>query len=151
MHLGSCDLYTFYPLFSFLLSCFHVTRFQVFSISTLFGLKFQFKIMAWFFETLCIFDNFLAACSLLMQYVVLSCGLMPAYSLLVVQSEHDGSEVQIRLNVEHYKGEDILPNMTRTPRVKYITYYEDAESIPGRRTAVWELDKGILVDQIFNF
>jgi hypothetical protein len=32
--------------------------------------------------------------------------------------------------------------MTRSPRVKYITYYEDSESIPGRRTAVWELDKG---------
>jgi len=26
--------------------------------------------------------------------------------------------------------------------VKYITYYEDAESLPGWRTAVWELDKG---------
>nr|XP_010940722.1 phospholipid--sterol O-acyltransferase isoform X3 [Elaeis guineensis] len=56
-------------------------------------------------------------------------------------AEHDGSDVQISLNVEHHQGEDILPNMTRTPRVKYITYYEDSESIPGRRTAVWELDK----------
>ncbi|XP_010940721.1 phospholipid--sterol O-acyltransferase isoform X2 [Elaeis guineensis] len=57
------------------------------------------------------------------------------------KAEHDGSDVQISLNVEHHQGEDILPNMTRTPRVKYITYYEDSESIPGRRTAVWELDK----------
>ncbi|XP_026660396.1 phospholipid--sterol O-acyltransferase-like isoform X3 [Phoenix dactylifera] len=57
------------------------------------------------------------------------------------QSEHDGSDVQISLNVEHHQDEDIVPNMTRTPRVKYITYYEDSESIPGRRTAVWELDK----------
>ncbi|VFR00585.1 unnamed protein product [Cuscuta campestris] len=31
--------------------------------------------------------------------------------------------------------------MTRSPRVKYITYYEDSESLPGRRTAVWEIDK----------
>lgn len=57
------------------------------------------------------------------------------------QSEHDGSDVQVDLNVEHQHEEDIVPNMTRSPRVKYITYYEDSESIPGRRTAVWELDK----------
>ncbi|XP_056161387.1 phospholipid--sterol O-acyltransferase-like isoform X2 [Syzygium oleosum] len=59
------------------------------------------------------------------------------------QSEHDGSDVQVELNVEHHYDEDIVPNMTRSPRVKYITYYEDGESIPGRTTAVWELDKGI--------
>ncbi|KAH7669763.1 Phospholipid:diacylglycerol acyltransferase protein [Dioscorea alata] len=57
------------------------------------------------------------------------------------QAEHDGSDVHVRLNVDHHPGEDILANMTRAPRVKYITYFEDAESIPGRRTAVWELDK----------
>ncbi|GLU03700.1 hypothetical protein SLE2022_208860 [Rubroshorea leprosula] len=57
------------------------------------------------------------------------------------QSEHDGSDVQEELNVEHYHEDDIVPNMTRSPRIKYITYYEDAESIPGKRTAVWELDK----------
>lgn len=57
------------------------------------------------------------------------------------QSEHDGSDVQVDLNVEHHHETDIVPNMTRTPRVKYITYYEDSESIPGKRTAVWELDK----------
>ncbi|MBA0708664.1 hypothetical protein Golax_023760 [Gossypium laxum] len=56
------------------------------------------------------------------------------------QSEHDGSDVQVELNVEHHN-EDVVPNMTRSPRVKYITYYEDSESIPGKRTAVWELDK----------
>ena len=61
-----------------------------------------------------------------------------------MQSEHDGSDVQVELNVEHHYGEDIVPNMTRSPRVKYITYYEDSESIPGKRTAVWELDKGAL-------
>lgn len=49
----------------------------------------------------------------------------------------------MELNVEHHPDEDIVPNMTRSPRVKYITYYEDSKSIPGRRTAVWELDKGI--------
>ncbi|KAK8947500.1 Phospholipid--sterol O-acyltransferase [Platanthera guangdongensis] len=57
------------------------------------------------------------------------------------QLEHDGSDLQIELNVDHIHGEDIVPNMLRSPRVKYITYYEDSESIPGRRTAVWELDK----------
>ncbi|VAI49217.1 unnamed protein product [Triticum turgidum subsp. durum] len=57
------------------------------------------------------------------------------------QAEHDGSDLQTRMNAEHYHGEDLFPNMTRAPHVKYITYYEDAESIPGWRTAVWELDK----------
>ncbi|KAI7988437.1 Phospholipid--sterol O-acyltransferase [Camellia lanceoleosa] len=31
--------------------------------------------------------------------------------------------------------------MSRSPRVKYITYYEDSDSLPGKRTAIWELDK----------
>ncbi|CAM8933296.1 unnamed protein product [Rhodiola kirilowii] len=57
------------------------------------------------------------------------------------QAEHDGSDVQVHLNVEHRHEEDIVPNMTKSPRVKYITYYEDSESIPGKRTAVWEIDK----------
>ncbi|KAK3159437.1 hypothetical protein QOZ80_2AG0150090 [Eleusine coracana subsp. coracana] len=57
------------------------------------------------------------------------------------QAEHDGSDLQTRVNIEHHRGQDILPNMTRAPHVKYITYYEDAESIPGWRTAVWEVDK----------
>ncbi|CAN0897603.1 Phospholipid--sterol O-acyltransferase [Linum grandiflorum] len=57
------------------------------------------------------------------------------------QSEHDGSDVQEELNVDHHPDEDIVPNMTKSARVKYITYYEDSESIPGKRTAVWELDK----------
>lgn len=59
-----------------------------------------------------------------------------------MQSEHDGSDVQVHLDVEHQPEMDIIPNMTRSPRVKYITYYEDSESLPGKRTAVWELDKG---------
>ncbi|MQL92823.1 hypothetical protein Taro_025465, partial [Colocasia esculenta] len=57
------------------------------------------------------------------------------------QTEHDGSDVQTVLSVEHHKDKDLISNMTRTPQVKYITYYEDAESIPGKRTAIWELDK----------
>ncbi|GAB4830072.1 hypothetical protein Ancab_019713 [Ancistrocladus abbreviatus] len=57
------------------------------------------------------------------------------------QSEHDGSDVQVTLNVIHDHEVDMDPNMTREARVKYITYYEDSESIPGRRMAVWELDK----------
>jgi hypothetical protein len=57
------------------------------------------------------------------------------------QAEHDGSDLQTKMNVDHHVGQGILPNMTRTPHVKYITYFEDAESIPGWRTAVWELDK----------
>jgi hypothetical protein len=63
---------------------------------------------------------------------------------MLVQAEHDGSDVQVKLSVDHHADQDILPNMTRSPRVKYITYYEDAESLPGSRTAVWELDKGYL-------
>ncbi|XP_044954365.1 uncharacterized protein LOC123404499 [Hordeum vulgare subsp. vulgare] len=58
------------------------------------------------------------------------------------EAEHDGSDLQTTMNAEHHHGEDLFPNMTRAPHVKYITYYEDAESIPGWRTAVWELDKG---------
>ncbi|CAN1131532.1 Phospholipid--sterol O-acyltransferase, partial [Linum perenne] len=57
------------------------------------------------------------------------------------QSEHDGSDVQVELNVDHHHDEDIVPNMTKAARVKYVTYYEDSESIPEKRTAVWELDK----------
>ncbi|KAK6164428.1 hypothetical protein DH2020_001292 [Rehmannia glutinosa] len=57
------------------------------------------------------------------------------------QSEHDGSDVQVLSDVEHQPEMDIIPQMTRSPRVKYITYYEDSESLPGKRTAVWELDK----------
>lgn len=57
------------------------------------------------------------------------------------QSEHDGSDVQVELNVIHPRDADIVPSMTREPKVRYITYYEDSESTPGRRTAVWELDK----------
>lgn len=60
----------------------------------------------------------------------------------MLQSEHAGSDVQVHLNVEHQPEMDINPNMTKSPRVKYITYYEDSESLPGKRTAVWELDKG---------
>ncbi|PON34764.1 Lecithin:cholesterol/phospholipid:diacylglycerol acyltransferase [Parasponia andersonii] len=57
------------------------------------------------------------------------------------QAEHDGSDVQMELNIEHIHDVDIIPNMTKSPRTKYVTYYEDSVSIPGKRTAVWELDK----------
>eukprot|EP01018_Ginkgo_biloba_P030470 Gb_39969 [translate_table: standard] len=57
------------------------------------------------------------------------------------QSAHDGSDVQEALNVEHQQYTDIVPNLTRDSRFKYITFFEDGESIPGKRTAVWELDK----------
>ncbi|KAM7253717.1 hypothetical protein ACFE04_031399 [Oxalis oulophora] len=57
------------------------------------------------------------------------------------QAEHDGSDVQEQLNVQHHHGADVIPNMTKSPKVKHITFYEDSESIPGARTAVWELDK----------
>lgn len=65
------------------------------------------------------------------------------YIMWHLQSPHNGSDVQVEFNVEHHHEADIVPKMTRSPRVKYITYYEDSESIPGRRTAVWELDKGM--------
>ena len=67
-----------------------------------------------------------------------------------MKAEHDGSDLQTAMNIDHHHGQDILPNMTRAPHVKYITYYEDAESLPGWRTAVWELDKGVNLD-FFSF
>ncbi|KAL6505245.1 hypothetical protein OROGR_025062 [Orobanche gracilis] len=60
-------------------------------------------------------------------------------------SEHDGSDVQVHFDVDRQPEMDIIPIMTRSPRVKYITYYEDSESLPGKRTAVWELDKALLI------
>ncbi|XP_051141912.1 phospholipid--sterol O-acyltransferase isoform X1 [Andrographis paniculata] len=57
------------------------------------------------------------------------------------QSEHDGSDVQVQLDVERQPDMDIISNMKKSPRVKYITYYEDSKTLPGKRTAVWELDK----------
>lgn len=57
------------------------------------------------------------------------------------QTAHEVSDMQEHLNVEHDRGSDIVPNMTRDSRVKYITYYEDGVNLPGKRTAVWELDK----------
>lgn len=66
-----------------------------------------------------------------------------------MQSEHDGSDVQEAFNIERQHGRDFIPNMTRDSRLKYITFYEDGESIPGKRTAVWELDKGTL-SQMFS-
>lgn len=78
-----------------------------------------------------------------MQFLA-SCGITDYDNIfaLNLQSEHDGSDVQVELNVEHHHDEDIVPNMTKSPKVKYMTFYEDSESIPGKKTAVWELDKG---------
>ena len=39
--------------------------------------------------------------------------------------------------------------MTRDNNVKYMTFYEDGESIPGKRTAVWEIDKSVFL--IFTY
>ncbi|CAL5416190.1 unnamed protein product [Camellia sinensis] len=61
--------------------------------------------------------------------------------LVSIGSEHDGSDVQVHLNVEHHYEADVIPNMSRSPTVKYITYYEDSDSLPGKRIVVWELDK----------
>ncbi|XP_024533140.1 phospholipid--sterol O-acyltransferase [Selaginella moellendorffii] len=57
------------------------------------------------------------------------------------QTAHDGSDVQELFNVEPRPGGDIPVNVSRDNRMKYITYYEDALSIPGKKTAVWEVDK----------
>lgn len=59
------------------------------------------------------------------------------------QTAHEVTDMQEELNVPHDGESDIVPNMTRDSRVKYITYYEDGDSLPGKRTAVWELDKGM--------
>ncbi|CAL5429960.1 unnamed protein product [Camellia sinensis] len=70
------------------------------------------------------------------------------HNWFLMTSEHDGSDVQVHLNVEHHYEADVIPNMSRSPRVKYITYYEDSDSLPGKRTVVWELDKGFDVANI---
>ncbi|CAM6094433.1 unnamed protein product [Calypogeia fissa] len=57
------------------------------------------------------------------------------------QRAHDILDVQQELNVEHVEWEDITPNMSRERNAKYVTFYEDAVSRPGKKTAVWELDK----------
>lgn len=59
-----------------------------------------------------------------------------------MQRAHDGLDVQEEFEVEHEKGQDISFNMNRDGRVKYITFFEDGTSRPGKKTAVWELDKG---------
>ncbi|CAM6028890.1 unnamed protein product [Sphagnum balticum] len=57
------------------------------------------------------------------------------------QTAHEVCDIQQELNVLHDFDTDIIPNMTREGGAKYITYYEDGVSLPGKRTAVWELDK----------
>ncbi|KAL2643136.1 hypothetical protein R1flu_010723 [Riccia fluitans] len=58
------------------------------------------------------------------------------------QRAHDGSDVQEEFDMEHELGQDIVSkNLTRDAGVKYITFYEDATSRPGKKTAVWEIDK----------
>lgn len=57
------------------------------------------------------------------------------------QRAYTASEVQVAHNVNHSIGDDILPDMTRDGSMRYMTFYEDGESIPGKRTAVWEIDK----------
>lgn len=56
----------------------------------------------------------------------------------------------MQLNVEHLHEGDVVANMKRSPRVKYITYFEDSANLPGKKTAVWELDKGIGFITILN-
>ncbi|KAJ7543177.1 hypothetical protein O6H91_09G028100 [Diphasiastrum complanatum] len=58
----------------------------------------------------------------------------------IPQGAHDG-DVQEDINFEHESGNDIIPNMSRDSKFKYVTFYEDGISIPGKKTAVWELDK----------
>jgi hypothetical protein len=60
------------------------------------------------------------------------------------------SDVQVSYNSEHQYGKDIIPNMTRDNNVKYMTFYEDGESIPGKRTAVWEIDKSAFLWCLFR-
>ncbi|CAM6033246.1 unnamed protein product [Sphagnum compactum] len=57
------------------------------------------------------------------------------------QTAHEVNDMQEELDVFHEYGSDVVPNMTREAGAKYITYYEDGVSLPGKRTAVWELDK----------
>ena len=72
------------------------------------------------------------------------------YALFIVfQRFHDGSDVQEILNVEHPQGHDISPNMSRDSQIRYITFYEDEKSLPGKKTAVWEFDKGYYMCSLF--
>lgn len=57
------------------------------------------------------------------------------------QRAYSASDVQVSYGVKHQNGDDIIPNMTRDSNVRYMTFYEDGDSIPGKRTAVWEIDK----------
>ncbi|KAJ7292279.1 hypothetical protein O6H91_Y288800 [Diphasiastrum complanatum] len=57
------------------------------------------------------------------------------------QNAHYGSDVQEILDVEQEPGKDIFLKMPHNIKSKYITYYEDGTSLPGKKTAVWELDK----------
>ena len=64
------------------------------------------------------------------------------------QSAYESRLVQKVGEVEHVVGagggyEDLYPSqMTRAAGERYITFYEDSGGVEGRRTAVWELDKG---------
>ncbi|KAH7281700.1 hypothetical protein KP509_36G059000 [Ceratopteris richardii] len=57
------------------------------------------------------------------------------------QRAYTASEVQVIHDVKHEEGSDIIPSMARDSNTKYMTFYEDGHSIPGKRTAVWEIDK----------
>lgn len=67
-----------------------------------------------------------------------------------LQHAYSMSDVQVSYNSEHQYGKDIIPNMTRDNNVKYMTFYEDGESIPGKRTAVWEIDKSAFLWCLFR-
>ncbi|KAL3647853.1 hypothetical protein CASFOL_008821 [Castilleja foliolosa] len=56
-----------------------------------------------------------------------------AIYVLVGRSEHDGSDVQVHFDADHQPEMDIVRNMTRSPTLKYITYYEASESVPGKK------------------
>ncbi|XP_024532484.1 phospholipid--sterol O-acyltransferase [Selaginella moellendorffii] len=57
------------------------------------------------------------------------------------QTAHEGSDIQEVFDVEHEHGGDLVYNGSRDSRIKYITYYEDAVGLAGKKTAVWEFDK----------
>lgn len=57
------------------------------------------------------------------------------------QRAYTASDVQVTNDVKHLVGDDIIPDMARDSNTRYMTFYEDGDSIPGKRTAVWEIDK----------
>lgn len=125
-----------------IISCNKHLKGEASKFKTYFDIKKALSFQVWYISCCHAFISFLSSVDFICMHIVNCMTVFTFIFVLTLQSEHDGSDVQIELNVDHQYGEDLVPNMSRSPRVKYITYYEDSESLLGKRTAIWELDKG---------